>query len=1160
MATKLYPVTAPGLPLPGPCFLQYVADLGSKAGVKVTGKGKKKKVEFQADPRLEEQLSQALYSVNTYLTPLTVKGKTVFMPILTGHKWGAKYAEGPTPCDIMIIGKIVSEDDSRFARQMSGSTGKALIDMAKEAGIDPKRLRNAYVTTVIKCEHPDDNQSWSESWSKEFLHLLHQEIKIVRPKYILCLGAEAVKALFGKQYTITKMEGRVIEYQYCIDPDYRTEPTTCTAEVMACPHPGIVVRDPAQKPVITNVLRKFNELINGVRWDAEEEGLDHRLIDNIEDLRKLTKEIIADKSSYFKFRDGKTRAVISLDAEWNGDHPQNSNSYVRTIQISWSHKKAACIILHEQGGTPCFEGGLKSAIKELRKILKSTPQREVRLVGHFLVSDLEFLLPLGLDVLQDYMVPEDPLLCEHQGGFDTGLAYHSIEETGDFSLKSMALRFTTAPRYDVQLQEWIKKHCKKLKELADEGEGFATKEKELEGYGDCPGDILYPYGNYDADVTRRLFFVMWQKLCCDDYGVYCWEPFWINMRCVPAILEMHTNGLYVDRSRIDALTVAYMKTRKRLLQEIRDFANWPEFKLSSPYDVREFLFGEEYNKKKRPTPDSPPVRIRPEGALSLGLTPILTTDKRPMPWSEVVAQGLENEKTAGTNKTNLAILAQESLEVPVLDPVTGKTELKNFSEPVQMVRNYRFIEQVLKSILRPPVEGTELVRVSKTGKQLRKAKKVNTGELIEKDGYWVYAGGLPASICDDNRVRTHIYPTKETGRWSSARPPLQNIPKRREDDHKKILATDYEYPLRSLITATPGRVLIEADFIGAELYGMAMMAGDETMLDHCLRNQLKEDDPNYYDIHSNIAVFAFRLDCEPTKKALQDIGRAGLRIVAKSVIFGIAYGRGAKAIAIAAKEENVNVTVDEAQQVIDAVFAMYPKLLPFYEKARRRVIRERHIINAFGRVRRFPPIPGVDQLIKFWEKQEAGLLSKEAREPKLPSHVRQLMGEYQRQGMNFPIQSMIADAMSRAIDNLYNYRFQFSREELWYDLVLQIHDAVLLEADSQFVPRIVDEVFPKCMQHAVKIYPCTLDGVWDNTGPYTLGVDVEVYTAWGVVPLPDELEKLGIPLDYGHWHPVENKLLADGVTTANGFTHDKYSKKIWLPGKGLTPLFVPPKK
>jgi len=81
-------------------------------------------------------------------------------------------------------------------------------------------------------------------------------------------------------------------------------------------------------------------------------------------------------------------------------------------------------------------------------------------------------------------------------------------------------------------------------------------------------------------------------------------------------------------------------------------------------------------------------------------------------------------------------------------------------------------------------------------------------------------------------------------------------------------------------------VLVEADYTGAELFGMATQARDATMIEHCLRANLPEDDPNHYDIHSNVAVTSFGLQCEPTKAGLAALGKAPLRIGAKNIIFG----------------------------------------------------------------------------------------------------------------------------------------------------------------------------------------------------------------------------------------------------------------------------------
>ena len=88
-----------------------------------------------------------------------------------------------------------------------------------------------------------------------------------------------------------------------------------------------------------------------------------------------------------------------------------------------------------------------------------------------------------------------------------------------------------------------------------------------------------------------------------------------------------------------------------------------------------------------------------------------------------------------------------------------------------------------------------------------------------------------------------------------------------DPDYTRMLGKKgYKYKLRSILKAAPGHLLIEADYVGAELYGMAIMSGDATMIDHATRNQLPEDHPNFYDIHSNVAVLAFGRSEEHTSE------------------------------------------------------------------------------------------------------------------------------------------------------------------------------------------------------------------------------------------------------------------------------------------------------
>jgi DNA polymerase I-like protein with 3'-5' exonuclease and polymerase domains len=264
---------------------------------------------------------------------------------------------------------------------------------------------------------------------------------------------------------------------------------------------------------------------------------------------------------------------------------------------------------------------------------------------------------------------------------------------------------------------------------------------------------------------------------------------------------------------------------------------------------------------------------------------------------------------------------------------------------------------------------------------------------------------------------------------------------------------------------------------------MAIMSGDQNMIEHAVRNQLDEDDPNYYDIHSNVAVLAFQLNVTPTKSALKEAKLEHLRVVAKTVIFGIAYGRGAKAIALEAKMEGIEISEAEAQRVIDTVFEMYPKLRPFFEQCKERATDPRWLCSCFGRFRRFP-------------------LTKDEK----------IQSEFERQAMNYPIQSMIASVVDRAAAYMQDYRDNVDGRSDLFRMLLQIHDALIIEVPYDYVEEVLDEVLPLCMVNTLPIYPTFLDGLpREGDGPYYLGLDKEIHKHWGEDLKGWQVDKLGLP-------------------------------------------------
>jgi uracil-DNA glycosylase family 4 len=1102
----IFPPNAPGMPPVGLDFIEAAQIRGDKIS-KRQGEGKATKI--IVGPQLEDLIRSALYDRGNLNISITVKGaKKRPMPIIPGHLWTDDSripSQGPAKADVMIIGKQLGDSEVQCSRCLVGATGELLYDTLRKYGVDPDEINTWYVTSILKTGNPEGGDSWRQEWVKNFLHLLHQELRIVQPKYILCLGADSVKTLLGKTMTLSKIEGRVVEYSYDIRRSYTEPERLHTALVMGCTHPAYVLSTPEMEDKFELAVAQFVQITKGNRWDMPETDTDHRVIDNEDDLKKLVAEVKAIGPNN----------IIAMDCEWHGEHPQNKGAYMRCIQVSWAHKAAACIVLNAAGGKPAFKhkvngklttkNGHKTVVKLLYELLEDN-----RLCGHFLNADLEWLVPLGLDIRHKWAPAENFWDCKDEGGLDTALMAHALDEVGDYSLTGQTLRYTSAPRYDLGIGEWKERYCKEN----------GIKVSQLEGYGECPDEVLYPYALYDADVTRRIALVHMKNLSRDCFDNNCWEAFWVSQRAALAVLEIKCTGIPIDHKRVDELTSIYMKARDDLYAKIRQWFKWPELNLQSTNHVRELLFGEELNGKR--TPDGKPQRLRPEGAVSLYAVPVLTTEKRSRPWENLTAEE-QKENIPATNKSVLGMMFHSAEELAVYR--NGRVVKVDHRDQIGWIRDYRYISQILKSVLRPPlVDDSNQI-------------------IVDEDDNWEYDAGLPGVVCDDGRVRTTIYQTKETGRWSSARPPLQNLSKRREPDYKRILGDKYKWPLRSVLTSPPGYTMVEADYIGAELFGMAIMAGDDAMIDHASRNQLPEDHPDFYDIHSNVAVLAFGYDCPPTKAGLAAIGKSHMRVVAKAVIFGIAYGRQAKAIALAAKEDGVDVSQNDAQRIIDAIFEMYPGLTPFFEECRHRAVSmsdygeaPQWLCGPFGRFRRF----------------------KKTRD-------RKSKGDMERQAQNFPIQGMIADAVSLAIAKLYDYRFERYAEgetvdDLDYQICLQVHDAILCFVRNEHVSRFIDEVLPACMVKGVPIYPCGLDGSgegFEDKGPYYLGIDTEVYTHWGVVPLPSQLDALGIDPKYAHWRKGSG--LINGQTVEGLVQKEAYPRQLWYKG-ALHKVEAAPKK
>jgi len=1039
MRYPMYPLLSPGMPPAGPNMIAHAKALGDDTPYEFEGKGKDKRA-VSVGYMLQCLYLRCLYD-NEFSLPIKLKGVTEPARVIPGHLWNSapdgpkyledEYLEGRPR--VMVVGKMPGQEELRDGRNLCGPSGRQLRETLIAIGVDEADLGDWYVCNLVRWAHLNPQSSAvPAAWIKDCLPLLHQDIRFYLPDYILCLGAEATKAVCGSGHTVNNMIGRYIEIEEPLH-EPGDEPIMHKMKVMSVTHPAAVLRRTERFPQFEATLRNFSQLIRGEEFTASsDKEITVQCVYTERELRELV-DFVLSKPGLKK---------IAVDGEWHGQHPGDPGSYLRTIQLSWHGKHSIVVVLRQQGGDAVFMPSIPSAISQLQRLLD---RDDVQLGGSFFSSDLPWLEHIGLHIAHRFCVPPavaDVRGGDYAGGFDVALAHHAYNETGDFKLEVMASRLCGADRWDAALNEWKKAYLAERK----------MKDEELEGYGECPDDILLPYGGKDAAYTRQLMDIHCKLLNADLFGNDCWTPFHISMMAFPAFNEMGTMGVKVDRERINALTDTFQEARTSKLQALREAIHWPTFNPRSPQQSVEFLFGQAYS-TKFDKDSGERLSVRPSGAVTLNLPPVKTTGKG-KPWAWVEARGDTNKFSPSTDKEVCGILG---LQHPL----------------ALQLRDVRLVDQVLKSVFRPPL-----------------VRKGETEMARDREGRRVYAGGIAKFICYDERVRSSFQQVKETGRASSARPPLQNISKRREQDYKRILGDRYNWPIRSFIVSNTDvdygepTVLVEADYRGAELLGMAVMSRDPTMLDHCLRANLDDDDPNFYDIHSHIAVLAFRLDCEPTKAGLESIDQVGKRIAAKNIIFGVGYGRTAEACARQCQEEGVPITTSEAQQIINTIFELYPGIPRLQDALRARVSEPGWIKNCFGRYRRF-----------------------------IATSDRGAMGELERQALNFPFQSMVADAVSTALYYLYRHQ---RKSELGYKIALQLHDAVILEVPLRSLDAVCHEILPECMVESVPFRACDLSGVPFTDSPeYRFGIDVDVATRWGVKLSLQECDELGISHEYG---------------------------------------------
>ena len=114
------------------------------------------------------------------------------------------FGVGNPETDIMFIGEGPGEQEDLQGEPFVGPAGKLLDEML--CIIDLDRKKYCYIANIVKCR-PPQNRDPLEIEQEACMGYLRQQIQLLNPKIIVCLGRIAAKALIREDFRITREHG-----------------------------------------------------------------------------------------------------------------------------------------------------------------------------------------------------------------------------------------------------------------------------------------------------------------------------------------------------------------------------------------------------------------------------------------------------------------------------------------------------------------------------------------------------------------------------------------------------------------------------------------------------------------------------------------------------------------------------------------------------------------------------------------------------------------------------------------------------------------------------------------------------------------------------------------------------------------------------------------
>lgn len=164
------------------------------------------------------------------------------------------FGEGHPRARLMLVGEGPGQVEDETGRPFVGPAGQLLDRMLAAIGL---RREDVYIANVVKCRPPGNRVPYPEE-AETCWPNLRRQMELVRPEFVLCLGATAARQLLGARGSIGSLRGRWMA----------RDGMRCLVTF----HPAALLRDPSKKVLAWHDLQMVQQALGPAPMRPQEEG------------------------------------------------------------------------------------------------------------------------------------------------------------------------------------------------------------------------------------------------------------------------------------------------------------------------------------------------------------------------------------------------------------------------------------------------------------------------------------------------------------------------------------------------------------------------------------------------------------------------------------------------------------------------------------------------------------------------------------------------------------------------------------------------------------------------------------------------------------------------------------------------------------------------